>query len=74
MEVAKYKVCHGGQCESWTAVAMDVEKNLGLANVRIDPETGKVFYDNPKSCRVDERLLEEAARKPGRNIQFEVCE
>jgi len=73
MEITEYRVCNGSECESYTAVAMDIEDRLGLKNVRIDPQTGKVTYDNPQNCRVDEKLLEEAARNPGRNIEFEVC-
>lgn len=74
MEITRYKVCKGGVCESYTELAADIEEKLGLKNVAIDAESGKLSYDNPKNCRVDERLLEEAARKPGRNIEFEVCE
>lgn len=74
MEITRYKVCGGGECESYTAVAMDIEENLKLKNVRVDPATGEVAYENPGNCHVDEKLLEEAARKPGRNIRFEICE
>lgn len=73
MEVTKYRVCKGSECESFSAVAMDIQDKLGLENVRIDSDTGEVSYDNPKNCRVDERLLEEAAANPGRNIEFEQC-
>lgn len=74
MEIIRYTICKGSVCESYTAVAADIEEKLGLENVTIDPDTGALAYDNPKNCRVDERLLEEAARKPGRKIEFEVCD
>lgn len=74
MEVTKYKVCEGGICESYTAVAMDIQNRLDLEDVRIDPATGELSYKNPKNCHVDEKLLEEAARAPGRNIEFQVCD
>lgn len=74
MKIVRYRICAGGVCESCTALALDIERKLGLENVTIDPETGEISYDNPKDCRVDEKLLEEAARHPGRNIEFEVCE
>lgn len=72
--VKKYRVCGDLGCESVTAVTTDIENALGLDNVRIDPETGDLTYDNPQNCHVDEHKLEEAARKPGRDIQFEICE
>ncbi len=74
MEITKYKVCGDLGCESLTVIAGDIQANLDLENVAIDPDTGVLRYDNPKNCRVDEHKLEEAARKPGRHIQFEVCE
>ena len=73
MEITRYRVCSGSQCESYAAVATDIEKKLDLKNVRINAETGELVYENPKSCQVDEKLLEEAASSPGRNIQFEKC-
>lgn len=74
MVVNQYRICEGGKCESYTEVALDIQKKLNLEDVKIDPETGIITYKNPQNCRVDEKLLEEAARAPGRNIQFEVCE
>lgn len=74
MEVSKYKICEGAKCESYTAVAMDIQQKLDLDDVRIDPAIGELSYKNPRNCRVDEKLLEDAARAPGRNIEFQVCE
>lgn len=74
MKIVHYRICAGGVCESYAAAALDIERKLGLENVKIDSETGKISYDNPKGCHVDEKLLEEAARHPDRNIEFEVCE
>lgn len=74
MEEKKYRVCEGGTCDSYANVAKDIQNKLGLENVTIDPNSRVLAYDNPKSCRVDERLLEEAAKQPGRNIRFEICE
>lgn len=74
MKVVQYRICAGSVCESYTKVACDIERKLGLENVTIDPETGKISYDNPKNCHVDEKLLEEAAKHPDRKIEFEVCE
>lgn len=74
MKMVNYRICDGGVCESYTAVAMDIQNKLDLEDVRIDPDTGEITYANPRNCRVDEKLLEEAARAPGRNIEFEVCD
>lgn len=74
MEGMQYKVCNGSHCESYTELARDIESKLDIENVHVDPGTGILSFDNPRNCRVDEKLLEEAARHPERNIQFEVCE
>ena len=74
MNIVKYRICSGGECESYEGLAMDIENKLGLENVKIDLDTGELSYDNPQNCRVDEHLLEEAVKQPGRNIQFEICE
>lgn len=73
MTMMKYKVCQGAQCESFTEAAKDIEKKLGLANVKIDSVSFELSYDNPNNCQVDEKRLEEAASAPGRAIQFEIC-
>ena len=76
METTTYKVC--GNCDrdvdTYRKVSLDIQDKLGLENVYINMDTGEVRYDNPRNCHVDERKLEEAARQPGRDIQFEVCE
>lgn len=74
MTKATYRVCEGGKCESYDQVAKDIQSRMGLENVRIDPASRVLSYDNPKNCQVDERLLEEAASNPGRNIAFELCD
>ena len=74
MEIRKYRVCGDLGCELYEAVVTDIEDGLDLENVRINPETGELSFDNPRNCQVDERKLEEAARRPDRHIEFEVCE
>lgn len=74
MRVAKYKVCGDLGCDTLTTLAVDIQDALELKNVRIDPKTGEIRYENPKNCHVDEHKLEDAARKSGKDIRFGVCE
>lgn len=73
MEVRKYRVCGDLGSETPTSLTKDIQSTLGLANVRIDIKNGELSFENPGNCHVDEHMLEEAARRPGRNVRFEVC-
>lgn len=73
MKETKYRMCSGSQCESFTDVAANIQNRLGLEKVSIDPASRVLSYENPRNCRVDERLLEEAASNPGKKIEFEIC-
>lgn len=77
MNVTAYKVYRvKGDVDDATLqhLAQDIQKGLDLENVHIDKNTKKLSYDNPRNCRVDEQLLLEAVKQPGKNINFELCD